>query len=551
MDSARQAILGALADLTEGRVRTASELQVCLGLLELAPYRDAPAAAEPTRIATELAAKLGDEQLSAQVDLIRADLMARGGNAPESARLLFATSAWAKSRGNAHVLARSHYLMSMFYRNVGDLPSALEHALYALESTPPDVLPELRAEHMLAVALAFDESGNADEAARRYQEVVEVGLRIGHPRLSINGLNNMAYVHCEEGHPEEAVALVAWMSRIADQHGIVLNARHRDTAATVELMLGSPEVALQMLKTVISPGPADPTPEPEPLAQCLITAAQAQRALGALGEAQQTLDRLLAFCQEQQLHGVQVLALLEQSLLYAAAGRYQEAYEEHCAYHAAGEALRSSEREARARILHVALGAQEARRDREHFRELALRDSLTGLYNRRFINDHLADLLERCARLDEMLSVAMLDLDHFKLINDTLSHDAGDAVLAQFAALLSDATEKPLVAARLGGEEFLVILPHTGEAQARDWTRKMLSIIRSHDWSPITGELAVTASAGLSTARGAGWSRERLLRKADKNLYAAKHAGRDRVVGSSGAPDEACEAAAPLVTGGG
>lgn len=135
---------------------------------------------------------------------------------------------------------------------------------------------------------------------------------------------------------------------MADQYGTVLNARHRDTAATVELMLGSPAVALQMLESVLSPGPGDPRPEPEPLAQCLLTAAQAHRALGDLGEAQKTLDRLTAFCEVQQLNGMLLLGRLEQSQLYAADGRYQEAYEEHRAFHATGEALRSTEREARA-----------------------------------------------------------------------------------------------------------------------------------------------------------------------------------------------------------
>jgi diguanylate cyclase (GGDEF)-like protein len=531
MDTARQAILGALADLTEGRVGTADELQAALDLLELAPYRDAQIATGAAEIAAELAESLGDEQMTAQVQLIRADLLGRQGKLAESGQLLFAISEWAKTDGSPHVRARSHYLMSTFYRLVGDLPSALEHALYALESTPDDVLPELRAEHMLIVALAFDESGNAEEAARRYEEVVQVGNRIGHPRLSINGLNNMAYVACEEGHPEEGALLVARMSAIAQQHGLTLSAQHVDTAARVQLMLGSPEAALRTLESVLAPGPGWPLSEPEPHAQCLLTAAEAERMLGALTAAQRTLDRLQALCEEKQFHAVQVLARQEQAELYAAAGRYQEAYQEHRAFHAAGEALRSTEREARARILQVALGAQEARRDSERFRELALRDPLTGLHNRRFTNDHLAELLEGCARHGDVLSVAMLDLDHFKRINDSLSHDAGDDVLVEFAALLARSTPRPMVAARLGGEEFLVILPHTGEIEARDWTSTMLSIIRSHDWTPITGKLPVTASAGLSTAMGAGWSRELLLRVADENLYAAKHAGRDRLVG--------------------
>ena len=530
VDAARQAILGALADLTEGRVRTADDLQTALDLLELAPYRDAQAAAEPLRIAEALADTLGEEQMRAQIQLIKADLLAREGKVAESGQLLFATTAWAQSNGSAHVLARSHYLMSMFYRLVGDLPSALEHALHALESTPDDVYPELRAEHMLIVALAFDESGNAEEAARRYQEVVEVGTRIGHPRLSINALNNMAYVSCEENRPEEGALLVARMSAIADQHSIALTARHLDTAAKVTLMLGSPEAALRTLDLVLSPQPDRPPAEPEPLAQCLLTAAEAQRVLGRLTAAQDTLDRLRALCEGKQLRTLQVLAQKEQAQLLAADDRYQEAYEEYRAFHDASEALRSAEREARARILQVALGAQEARRDSDHFRELALRDPLTGLHNRRFINDHVTELLHECARHGDVLSVAMLDLDHFKQINDTLSHDAGDAVLVQFADLLVQATERPSVAARLGGEEFLMIMPHLTEAEARDWTQRMLDTIRSYDWSPITGHLPITASAGLSTARGAGWSREGLLRAADENLYAAKHAGRDRLV---------------------
>ena len=531
IDTGMLAIAGALADLTEGRVQTADDLRARLDRLELAPYRDALAAAEPSRIAAELAATLGDEQLQARVQLVRADLLARQGKAAESGQLLFAASEWAETSGDPHVLARSHYLRSTFYRLVGDLPSALEHALHALESTPTDVLADLRAEHLLILALALDESGNAEEANRRYQEVAEVGLRIGHPRLSINALNNMAYVCCEENRPADAVPLVARMREIAAEYGSTLNARHTDTAAKVQVMLGSPEVALAMLATVVTPEPGRPPTEPEPLAQCLLTAAEAERALGRSAEAQQTLDRLLALCEDQQLRGMQVAARLEQSLLYAADGWFQLAYDEHVAFHAASEALRSVEREARARILQIALGAQQARQDSDHFRELALRDPLTGLHNRRFINDQLTELLEQCARLGDVLSVAMFDLDHFKRVNDTLSHDTGDAVLVAFAALLADCAAKPAMAARLGGEEFLVILPRTGEAEARAWTSRTLSIIRSHDWSPLTGQLPVTASVGLSTVRGPGWTREGLLRVADENLYAAKHTGRDRFVG--------------------
>ena len=549
-DTAKQAIHDALTNLTQGRVRTLPQLQAAVNLLELAPYRNYPNAVEAARIAAELAVELGDEQLQARAQLVQVDLLARLGRTTESGLLLRTTDEWAQVFGNEHVRARSHYLLSTFYRLIGDLPHALEDALTSLRLMPKDVLPELRAEHLLLVALAFDESGNAEEADWRYDEVVSTGLRIGHPRLSINALNNMAYVCCEQDRAIDAVPLIARMSQIAAEYGIELTPRHLDTAATVEVMLGSPDVALRMLEPVISSALGNQPPEPESLAQCLLTSVVAQRALGRLAEAQQTLYRLQRFCRDQQLEPIAVLARLEQARLYADSDDYRRAYEEHIAYHAASEALRSTQREAQARILQVTLGAQETREDVEKLRELALRDPLTGLHNRRFVNEQLAELLDRCTRLGEVLSVAMLDLDHFKQINDTLSHTAGDTVLVAFGELLSTAAKDPIMVARLGGEEFLAILPDTAEDAAADWGRGLLETIRTHDWSAMSGDLPVTASIGLSTVRGAGATLERLLSTADENLYVAKRTGRDRLVGTAVVPtDSEADSAEPEPTG--
>ena len=211
MDAARQPIADALTRLTERRIATLEELRTCVDLLELAPYRDVAAAVEPARIAVELAAELGDEQLQIQVQLIHIDILGRQGNAAESGHLLFGISEWARTEGNPHVRARCHYLMSKFYRYLGDPSTSLEHALHSLEVGPDDMLPELRAEHMLSTALAVELSGHSGDAAHRYGDVVELGLRIGHPLLSINALNNWACVACETNRPEEGLVLVARM----------------------------------------------------------------------------------------------------------------------------------------------------------------------------------------------------------------------------------------------------------------------------------------------------------------------------------------------------
>jgi PleD family two-component response regulator len=181
--------------------------------------------------------------------------------------------------------------------------------------------------------------------------------------------------------------------------------------------------------------------------------------------------------------------------------------------------------------------ANEARQATEQFREMAHRDALTGLYNRRYVDEQLPKLLARGGPL----SVAILDLDHFKQINDTLSHATGDAVLQQLGRLLQDRTTgpteaarlgglgDPAEAARLGGEEFLLILPGLDAPAAALYCEHVRRVIHDFPWATITGVLPVTSSVGV-TAAAPGTTAAALLAAADHNLYVAKRTGRDRVV---------------------
>jgi diguanylate cyclase (GGDEF)-like protein len=161
---------------------------------------------------------------------------------------------------------------------------------------------------------------------------------------------------------------------------------------------------------------------------------------------------------------------------------------------------------------------------------MAHRDPLTGLHNRRYVNERLPALLGEASVRRAPLSVAILDLDHFKRINDTLSHSTGDAVLQQVARLLVEAATGPAVAARMGGEEFLLILPDVDAAEAARRCEQVRLRIRAHDWEPVAGALPVTASIGVTTVPDGRGTPSALLSRADRNLYAAKRAGRDRVV---------------------
>jgi two-component system, cell cycle response regulator len=198
--------------------------------------------------------------------------------------------------------------------------------------------------------------------------------------------------------------------------------------------------------------------------------------------------------------------------------------------------LQSSQRDARARTLQAMYETTEARRQTRRYRELSLRDPLTGLYNRRYVDEQLPRLLGRGAGSPGAVTVALLDLDHFKRVNDTRSHDAGDQVLQTVAGLLQDAASLAGVGdgsfvARMGGEEFLLVLVGTDPAGAEEHLQRVRRAVAAHAWAELTGDLPVTVSIGAASSAGLiDATPAEMIGRADGHLYLAKRQGRDRVV---------------------
>ena len=161
----------------------------------------------------------------------------------------------------------------------------------------------------------------------------------------------------------------------------------------------------------------------------------------------------------------------------------------------------------------------------EQFREQADRDWLTGLHNRRY----LARQLDGVAASDGDFSLAVLDLDHFKQVNDAHGHEVGDQVLIRVAGLLLDVVRRSDVVARTGGEEFVLLMPASDADAAQHCCERALEAIRGFDWSSVAPDLAVTASAGIARS-GEAIGLDRVASLADRRLYDAKRLGRDRVV---------------------
>jgi diguanylate cyclase (GGDEF)-like protein len=162
-------------------------------------------------------------------------------------------------------------------------------------------------------------------------------------------------------------------------------------------------------------------------------------------------------------------------------------------------------------------------------RELATRDALTGLLNRRAMVELLAREHPRIERGQGPLSLALLDIDWFKRVNDSLGHGAGDEVLRRFAAILKTQLRAADALARWGGEEFLLLMPGTRLDDARVVLDRLRRAVHASDeFGSIAADLKVSFSAGLVEV-GEGESQDAALERADRALYLAKERGRNRI----------------------
>ncbi|GID95255.1 diguanylate cyclase [Amorphoplanes digitatis] len=507
-------------------------LEATLVELEARPPSQFRTTAAPAAVVERRATELGGEALAMRARLLRATVLVRDGKSEQGGRWAHQVLAWSQQHGDAFLLSRSHRALSFFYRQIGDLSEALTHAVQSVANLTDDAPRVVRARHLMALAVALDESGSTEEGDRRFREALALATAENDLELALNILNNMAFTAYENGDEAGAQKLVAQMRAVQARGGRAFGTLELDTVARIDMMSGNYAAVEEALHTLVDGG-AESTIvalEGDTSALCLLTLAEARRLDRRYAGAQAALDTAVRLAEERGLDRVRAQAREEQAALYAATGRFREAYEEHRAFHSAATALHSTQREAQARALQAVFEATEARRASEHFREMAHRDALTGLYNRRYVNERLPALIGEAVATRTPISVAILDLDHFKRVNDTLSHSTGDTVLQNVAQLLSESVSGAMIAARMGGEEFLLVLPGMDAQEATERCERLRLRIRAHAWEPITGTLAVTTSIGVTTAAEGRATPSALLSLADRNLYVAKREGRDRVV---------------------
>ena len=179
---------------------------------------------------------------------------------------------------------------------------------------------------------------------------------------------------------------------------------------------------------------------------------------------------------------------------------------------------------------------ERLRANYEQCLSMALVDPLTGLYNRRYLNAHLDTLVQAKPEAGKTLALLILDIDHFKRINDDYGHLAGDEVLKQFSDIIGAGIRSFDTVARYGGEEFVVIMPDADIGTANAVAERLRSLVDAAKF-PVSGQdeaLAITTSIGVAIGRGRGETSEDLMKRADEALYLAKNGGRNRVVTDNG-----------------
>jgi diguanylate cyclase (GGDEF)-like protein len=536
--------------------------------------------------AFELARRLGSSELEAQSLLLKGWHEFRLGRNEASLSTLTRAAQTFDQNGDDVGLSFAQSRMVPAYHNLGLTDEALRASERGVECAK-------RSGDLLALAAAYLSAGTAHNSAGDHEGALaatQLGLEIareaGDARSIFIALNNsvddllgLTRLHRDAG---DAAAESTLARALAAAEEALAMARdlspYQTTLALMNLgdalgLSGRQAEAEAMLRDAM--GLADENGFCSLAFSARELGAQLIFDAGQAGEAARLFEALLADATDEGESRLQLGLLRSLSRAHKQLGNFERALEYLERYCALDERLRCELADTRSRLLgnqveldRMHRAAEQALRDadaeRARARELehekallerrtrrlerrADRDELTGLWNRRYIERMLPQAVRNAHAGGGPLSAVMVDADHFKAINDTFGHGIGDQVLRRMAMLLRTGVRPDDIAARLGGEEFILLLPDTPGERALDVGRRLWAAVRGADWDDLVPGSRPTISVGVATVdRGeyGGGDRDRsdtavkatvadLLARADAALYRAKHAGRDCVVAAS------------------
>jgi len=434
----------------------------------------------------------------------------------------------------AHQAASSLNAIAIVYNRMGDHSQARQYYQQTLQIQKAAGLLREQAVTSHNLGRANENLGDWDEARQAFEASLALSREINYRRGEAYALRGLASVRNARGDAPGAVVLL----NLADAaQKLTPDARLR---AQIQLQRG---IALRQLKRPVDSLAA--LNEALAIFKSADSQAELVATYRALAETQVALGDWHAAYERQADFSANSEKLLKRQLdqrfatlkvEFDTAAKDKENMlllrEKSAAEDALAQAHRASNLQVAVIVLAALLAAALAllavrmRLATQHMGRLAMTDELTGLPNRRAVLSRLRTLLDE----SRACAVLIADLDHFKPINDRLGHAAGDEVLRAVGAALTEAVREPVFVGRLGGEEFLVVLPETDLESARQAAERIRESVGSIDTGAWFADRALTVSLGVTTSQSGGDTLSAMLGRADEALYEAKHAGRNRVV---------------------
>ena len=404
------------------------------------------------------------------------------------------------------------------YRDLADHDTALEHLLDAFERFGAMGDQEGRADALNDLGVLFYSRGELDEAARNFEASLRWRLEVGDETGIAGCRNNLAKVYTGQGRLSDALAHLEAAHHIWERDGVVLGVTMvMNNMGIVHAELGDSERAAALYTETIALKERHGLDYGMSEACRHLGKLEADR--GSVDEGRRWLMRAMSIAathHERQDHLQACLALSE---LEEAAGDHVAALRWYREFHELERAVFNDAGAQRISALQVAYQLRRAETE-------SRTDPLTGLANRREVDVWFA---RQRREPDTQVTIALLDVDHFKQVNDRWGHALGDQVLCIIGAVLRDHTRRADLVARYGGEEFLIALGGGTRDDGVRVARALHERIREHPWKAVAEDLAITASLGVAHGP-ADRGLEPLLEQADRCLYRAKGSGRDRVV---------------------
>jgi diguanylate cyclase (GGDEF)-like protein len=448
------------------------------------------------------------------------------------------------------------------YAYLGDYVSALDYHFQSLEVCKEHLYPVAETRALLNLGVDYYELEQYQEALEYFLQCLEQAKHEAYFHALV--LRNIGRSYQKLSQPELAHTYLQQSLQLSQESCDPLGISFvLDNLATLELSLQQWNEAERHLKQSLElkVQAGDTRGQSETLillGKTCLQQDQLEAAKKYLGEALTITEQVGNKTEKYQ-------AYQQLSEVYKDQGNYQQALESYQAYSQLRESILNETKSQHLQSLRLRFEVSASSREKEIFRlknvELAEKneklnklnealhkanaektrllaelerqakeDALTGLYNRRYFDEVFVRAFTQSQRLATPLSVAISDIDNFKLINDRFSHQMGDLVLRTVAKLMKEAVRDIDTIARYGGEEFVVLLPAAGAEDAKTVCERIRKAVESYAWHTLHHDLKVTLSVGISDDLNVP-NYERMMALADDNLYKAKHSGKNQVHG--------------------